>query len=229
MQIAEVELLPYEEITSISDAVSVTLPPGAQDVRGVAMLFDHQLGPTRKFEVAPISGIETVVDITPAAGATVLKGFELIGAADDLTYPERTPSSVRIAGSNDGIDYTDLAAVGPAYPSSDLQIQEFATLSNNTAFARYRITFLPPVVGDRMQVGEMRLFGEIVRQVLSIRAAGTNVLVSWPDSPGFNLEAKTSLSNATWNLIGASPALSNGVRTATLPRTGNASFFRLRK
>src|SRR6185436_7433411 len=109
MQIAEVELLHYGELTSPSDAVSITLPAGAVDVRGVGALFDRQLDDIRKLEVAPIAGGNTIVNLTPAVGATLLKGFELIGAADDFGFPARRPSSVTVSGSNDGTNYTTIA------------------------------------------------------------------------------------------------------------------------
>jgi len=234
MQIAEVELLYWPEITSTNDAVSITLPPGAVDVQGVGALFDRQLDGIRKLEVAPLTNSNTIIDIIPAAGATVLKGFELIGAADDFTYPQRRPSSVVVAGSNDGLNYTNLATMTPAAPSSNLQIQEFSTSSNATAFARYRIIFGPPVGGDRLQVGEMRLFGEaapvvLPPPVLSIRASDNNLLVSWTDNPGFALETRTDLNGTNWTPVVTTPVLSNGVNTVTLSAAGNASFFRLRK
>lgn len=228
MQIAEVELLYYGEITSPTDAVSITLPGGAVDVRGVGSLFDRQLDDTRKLEVAPISGGSTIVNVTPAAGATLLTGFELIGAADDFTYPERRPASVSVAGSNDGTNYTTIATATPAAPAFNLQIQEFPATSNTNAWLRYRVTFGPPVGGDRLQVGEMRLFGEIVPS-LAIRASGPNALVSWPNQPGYNLERRATLPGASWTLVGATPVLNNGTNTVTLTRSGSAAFFRLRK
>ena len=228
MQIAEVELLYYGEITSPTDAVSITLPGGAVDVRGVRALFDRQLDDTNKLEVAPIAGGNTVVNVTPAAGATLLKGFELIGAADDFTYPQRRPSSVTVAGSNDGINYSTVATVTPSAPSFNLQIQEFAVSSNTNAWRQYRVTFGPPVSGDRLQVGEMRLFGEIV-PTPTIRPSGGNVLISWQNIPGFILERKATLSGGSWSTVGTAPVLANGTNTVTLARSGTASFFRLRK
>ncbi len=234
MQIAEVELLYHQEITSTNDTLSLTLPPGATDVRGVVTLFDRQLALLRKFEVSSLGNSNAVVDITPATGTTVLKGFELIGAADDFSFPQRRPSSVTVAGSTDGVNYTNLATVIPAVPTSNLQIQEFATSSNTTAFARYRITFSPPISGNIVQIGEMRLFGEVVPidlplPVLSVRASGNNVLVSWANNPGFALESRTNLNSTNWTVVVTAPVLSNGVNTVPLPAAGNASFFRLRK
>jgi hypothetical protein len=235
MQIAEVELLYNQEITSTNDALNITLPPGAVDVRGVGMLFDRQLSLLHKFEIAPIpAGSNTVVDLTPAAGATVLKGFEVIGAADDFSFPGRRPSSVTVAGSDDGTNYTSLGTIVPVAPSSNMQIQEFSTLSNLTAFAHYRITFGAPVSGNRLQVGEMRLFGEVAAvtvqpTLLSIRTTNGNVVVSWLVSPGFNLETKADLNSINWTVVGVTPVSSNGVNTVTLPINGDAGFFRLRK
>src|SRR6185295_15224485 len=74
----------------------------------------------------------------------------LIGAADDFSYPERRPSSVIVAGSMDGTNYTHLATMIPAAPTSNLQIQEFSTSPNTTAFAHYRITFTPPISGTSL-------------------------------------------------------------------------------
>ena len=227
MQVAEVELLYNGEITSTNDAVSITLPAGATDVRGVGALFDRQLDDIRKLEVAAISGGNTVVNIIPAAGPTVLKAFELIGAADDATYPQRRPSSVTVAGSNDGTNYSTLAIATPAPPSSNLQIQEFA-VTNNIFWGRYRVTFGPPASGDRLQVGEMRLFGETLPR-LTLRASGASVLVSWPAEPGYRVERNSTPSTAGWVLISTAPVLNNGTNTLTLPRSGTSGFFRLRK
>jgi hypothetical protein len=228
MQIAEVELLYYGEITSPGDAVNITLPAGAVDVRGVGALFDRQLDDIRKLEVAPIAGGNTVVNLVPAAGATLLKGFELIGAADDFTYPQRRPSTVTVAGSNDGISYTTIAMVTPAAPSFNMQIQEFPVSSNTTAWLRYRVTFGPPVGGDRLQVGEMRLFGETV-PALAIRSSGANVLLSWTNQPGYSLQSIAALPGGSWITVGTAPVLANGTNTVTLIRSEKASFFRLRK
>jgi hypothetical protein len=109
MQIAEVELLYYGEITSPDDLITATLPPGALDVRGFKSLFDRRLEDVRKLEIFPIAGGNTIIDILPAGGPSLLKGFELIGAADDFIYPERRPSSVSVAGTDDGTNFALVA------------------------------------------------------------------------------------------------------------------------
>jgi hypothetical protein len=182
-------------------------------------------------EVAHITNNPTVVNLSLAAGAKVLKGFELIGATDDLTFPGRRPSSVTVAGSIDSTNYTNITTVIPAAPSANSQIQEFLIASNAAAFAHYRITFGAPVSGDRLQVGEMRLFGEgvpVILPSLSIRASSSNVLVSWPDNPGYVLETRADFNGTNWTTVGPA-VLSNGVNTVTIPMDGPTGFFRLRK
>jgi hypothetical protein len=237
IQIAEVELLHHPEITSPSDSVSIALLGRQVSASDVHSLFDRQLDGANKLEVFfdIFFGVaETAVDIIPAAGPTVLKGFELIGADDDLSYPERRPSFVTVVGSNDGMFYSMVGGGILTAPTSNLQIQEFSTETNQTAWARYRVYFGPPVGGDRLQVGEMRLFGErpLARRAapptLAIRGSGASVLVSWPDTPGFNLETMSALQKGSWTAVGAAPVLSNGVNTVTLPKEGTG-FFRLRK
>jgi hypothetical protein len=230
MQIAEIELLPYGEITSTNDIVTITMPPGAVDVRGVRSLVDRELGLTNKLEIAPLFGGSNVVNVTLANGQQILKSFQLIGASDDFVYPERRPSTVTVAGSNDGTNYTVLRTVIPAAPSTNLQIQEFS-VTNNTGYARYRVTFGPPVGGDRLQVGEMRMFGEPqgAPPVLTVGASGGNIVIRWANTPGFNLEQKATLNALSWSPVGTAPVLSNGVNTVTLPMSGPTAFFRLRK
>lgn len=235
MQIAEVELLSAGEITSTNDVVSITLPPGATATYGLAPLFDRMVDGTSRLQVVFPPGGDTVVDIVPAAGPTVLKGFEIIGWEGDLGLPgdpnppRSTPSSITVQGSNDGTNFTTLSAVSPVDPVANLQVQEFATFPNSTAFPRYRVIFGPQMFGNLMIVGELRLFGDLSVPSLSVRPSGNNVLVSWPETPGFVLETKAELNNAAWSPVGIAPVLSNGVNTVTVPMNATTGFFRLRK
>jgi hypothetical protein len=231
MQIAEVELHPRREITSSHDAISITtLPVGAVQVRSVTGLIDRDLGATAKLEVANITfGDPVVVMLEPACGDSILKGFELIGAADDLIFPGRRPSSVAIFGTSDGVNFIPLASVTPAAPSSNHQIQEFA-VNNDATFGRYAIVLGAPVSGDRLQVGELRLFGEVAAPpALSIRASGGNVQVSWLHAAGFELIHKATLNDTTWLPVGIPPVLNSGTNTVTIPMNVTTGFFRLRK
>ena len=101
-------------------------------------------------------------------------------------------------------------------------------LTNNTVWTRYRVTFGPPVSGDRIQVGEMRLLGEAMPAV-ALRSSGANVLLSWTNNPGYTLERRTTFAGGSWNAVTAPPVLSNGVNTVTLTRSGAGAYFRLRK
>ncbi|MEI9959952.1 MAG: hypothetical protein WDM76_02130 [Limisphaerales bacterium] len=228
MQIAEIELLAHREITSTNDAVSVTLPLGAADVRGVARLTDHSLGLTNKFEIAPIpAGNNTVVDIAPAIGATILTGFELIGGADDVLYPERRPTSVTIAGSVDGTNFITLTeSIVPEAPSTNSWIQEYSCPGNDVVCLHYRITFGPPVSGNRLQLGELRLFGE--RYVsLAIAADAQQAALQWLPAAGFNLEQRTNLAVGTWTAVTNAPVQNSGTNTVLLLSDTTMKFFRL--
>src|SRR5262245_12533382 len=105
VQIAEIELLYWDQITSPEDSCTISLPPGAYRVSAVSRLIDGQLGPTNKLEVASFAGQNTIVTITPAGGDSVLTGFELIGASDDRTYYVRSPSFITIEGSGNGVNF----------------------------------------------------------------------------------------------------------------------------
>ena len=229
MQIAEVELLTHPELTSSNDVISVTLPTGAFDIRGVTRLIDRQLGLTNKFEIAPIAGAATVVNLAPAVGASVLSGFELIGGADDVSFPERRPSSFGIAGSVDGTNFTQLGVtIIPAPPSANSQIQEFSIFGYTNTYTHYRLTFGAPVSGDRLQVGEVRLFGE-VNNSLGVFTAANQVTMQWLAVAGLNLEQNTNLFGGSWTAVTNVPTLNNGTNAVSLSLNANASFFRLHK
>ncbi|MDB6028217.1 MAG: regulatory domain of in-like proprotein convertase, partial [Verrucomicrobiales bacterium] len=158
-QISEVELLSYGLISSPSDAAVLSVTPGTSIIRSASKLFDGLLdGGNDKLELQNMNGPATLY-LTPAAGSSVLKGFELIGALDDATYPGRVPSLVIVAGSNDGAVYTTLGAGTPLLPTADMQIQEFSLTGNTASYSSYRITFIGPISGTTLQIGELRLLG----------------------------------------------------------------------
>lgn len=175
MQIAEVELLPYGEITSTNDALTLLLPSGAS-LNGVGptnCLLDRQMGGDANKIVVLNDTTNVVALITPADGASVVKGFELIGGDDDASYPAREPSSFTLEGSTNGIDFVALASVNPVAPTANMQIQGFSILGNTNTYHQYRATFGAPQSGNVLQVGELRLFGTPVTfppPVLSVRA-----------------------------------------------------------
>ncbi len=176
MQIAEVELLPYGEITSTNDALTLLLASGAS-LNGVGptnSINDRLLGGDANKLVVLNDTANVVALITPAAAdASVVKGFELIGGDDDASFPEREPSSFTLEGSTNGINFVTLASVNPVAPTANMQIQGFSILENTNIFITYRATFGTPQSGNVLQVGELRLFGTPVTfppPVLSVRA-----------------------------------------------------------
>ena len=63
---------------------------------------------------------------------------------------------------------------------------------------------------------------------LSIAAAGTNVLISWPAAAAsFQLQSATSLSDTNWPTVAQPPVLSNGQFSVSLPAIADSCLFRL--
>ena len=225
MQIAEVEFLPWRDITSTNDTVTASLQIGAIDVRGFRSVLDKKLGVTNKLEIQFTGpGGLTTINITPSIGSTVLKGFEMIGATDDLTYPERRPSSVLVSGSNDGNNYYSLCYVSSYTPNANSEIREYL-VTNTVAYAQYRVTFGNPVDSDRLQVGEIRLFGETFVPSLSISPGGNQV--KWPHAAGFYLEYTTNLNGGTWISNDVAPTFANNTNTVAIPVNSAEKFLRL--
>jgi len=226
MQISEVELLAVPEISSSNDLVNVTATGAFWTP--AQTLCNRLLDGTDKFAVQN-NATNVVVDITPAAGPTVLTSFELVGGND--SYPERHPISLTVLGSNDGTNFVELGSFIPPRPTADMQIQEFPVSGNVAAFAHYRFNFGPQQSDIWWQLGEIRLFGEAppTGPSLSIRVSGTNVQVSWPYIAGFNLETKTSLNDPDWLRVNIAGQLNNGVNTVTIPMSTTTGFFRLKK
>lgn len=227
VQIAEVELLAYPEISSSNDLVTATA--NGPFWSAPQTLADRHMNGNFKFAVENNTS-NVVVDITPAAGSTLLKAFELIGGGDSGNMPERHPVSLTVLGSNDGTNFVTLGSFTPARPTSNLQIEEFSLASNNGAYTHYRFNFGPQQSGVWWQLAEVRLFGELAAALppsLTVKVSGANLIVSWPDAPGFSLVTKSALEEANWSPVFVTPALSNGVKTVTLPMSGPTGFFRL--
>jgi len=162
MQVAEVEFLPYGDLLTQADAPVLTLtPPGLNIVFSYERLFDRfVVDHEDKFEVTGFSTNEVLrVEIAPAIGSTILKGFELVGGTGYLSNPERRPGSVAISGSNDGTNYTVFATVVPDIAANEHPILEYSITNNLYAFTTYRVTFDAPTNGAQMELGEVRLFG----------------------------------------------------------------------
>jgi hypothetical protein len=225
MQIAEVELLPYGEITAAGTSNNIIPPGGATIVR--TGIVDRSLASTAKLEVNNIAGGSTSVDIFPGS-VTRARGFEWIGALDDATFPGRSPSTVTLQGF-DGTNYTQLLFVTPTAPTVNLDIHGYL-LADTNWYQSYRVIFGPPLSGARLQVGEVRLFGEFPgAPALTISQNGNQVNVQWPDVPGFYLEYRTDLSIGSWISNSLPPTLNSGINSVTNSIDSTTKFFRLHK
>jgi hypothetical protein len=63
---------------------------------------------------------------------------------------------------------------------------------------------------------------------LSITLAGGNIILSWPDQPGVQVQSTTALAPTNWQLVTSpTPTVTNGVASLTLPIGVQPEFFRL--
>jgi hypothetical protein len=230
MQIAEVELLPYGDITSPSDTISLTLPSGASltPEAGPGALLDRRLNDAFSKIIVLNSTSAVAALIVPAAGKSIAKGIQVIGGNDDTSSPGRAPSSVKLEGSNDGTNFTVLLNSPLSVPTVNLQMQGFSLLNNTNVFNQYRVTLGTPTSGDVLQLGEIRLFGISLPSITANRS-GTNMVLSWPaaSAGSFVLQQKSTLSASNWTDTTSSIVATNGqIQTLVSPATG-ANFYRL--
>jgi hypothetical protein len=226
MQIAEVEFLPYADITSPNDSLNLQLPNGASlnGVGPAGALLDRQVGAAANKIVVLNDSNSVVALLTPAAGASIVKGFELVGGEDDVNYPGREPVSFTLEGSNDGNHFVTLSVVTPQTPSANMQIQDFAILSNTNTYAMYRATFGLPQSGNVMQIGELRLFG-VTAPKMNLSSSGNNLFLAWPAS-GFTLQQSSNLT--TWGTATNAISVTNGQSQAAPSRATGSLFYRLK-
>jgi len=166
MQIAEVELLTVPEITSAADAVGGIF--FGLLMSSASTLVDRGLGSASKFLITSNAGPETV-NIIPAAGRSVLKAFEVIGADDDATYPERHSTNLVVYGSDNGFTWFALGSFTSTPPTVSQRIEEYQLFGNTTPYYRYRIEFGQQPSGITWQLGEVRLFGDVLAPMDSWR------------------------------------------------------------
>ncbi len=160
MQIAEVQLNTFGNILTTGDGITATLPAGATVVAGqtVARLIDGQLGTVatpQKFGVSGGNLGTTTVDITPAAGGSIVTGIDLFSS--ELAAPGRTPASVTLLGSNNGTTYTQIFTSPLAQASDIYQDQQFS-FPNTTSYTRYRLV-LGASSDANMELAEVQLMG----------------------------------------------------------------------
>lgn len=226
MQISQVEFLPYGDITSPNDAFTLVLPDGATLYNGgpTNALLDRELDDQTNEIVVLNDTTNVVALVTPAAGASVVKGVELIGGFNDIDFPERESTTFLLEGSNDGANYTTLLSVTPQEPAANQQIQGFSCFGNTNAYRTYRATFGPPNSGNVMEVAELRLFG-ITQTKFTMTSSGRNLSLRWPVS-GFTLQQSTNPASMNWLTATNGITVTNGQSLVTIPAVGN-NFYRL--
>jgi len=160
MQVAEVQLATAIDVTTSADTVSITLPKGAftDPAQGVDKLLDNKLGTKLDVQMANLG--PTIVDITPVAGATIVSGISYFSGNDDSFFLGRTPSSIELQGSNDGVVYDTLTTILPQQASFNYQDQEFE-FGNSTSYTQYRLVIGTPLFDTDMQIGDIELFGTV--------------------------------------------------------------------
>jgi hypothetical protein len=116
--------------------------------------------------------------------------------------------------------------VVPAAPSANSQIQEFTVSGYSNLYTHYRLIFGPPVSGDRLQVGEVRLFGTVNNPVW-VSASANQFTIQWLAVAGFSVEQNTNLMTESWTTVTNIPTLNGGTNSILLPLDSNVKFFRL--
>ena len=159
MQVSEVELLTQPEISSSSDTLGGIF--GGYLVTFPTELADRDLTSSGKFIITGNTAVAQV-NIIPAAGRSVLKAVEIIGAHDDATYPNRHSTNFTVYGSDDGFTYFPLGNFTSTVPTVNQRIEEFGLFGNTTPYNRYRVTFGMQPSGNDWQLGELRLFGDVL-------------------------------------------------------------------
>jgi hypothetical protein len=166
MQIGEVELLTLPEITSPNDTLGGVF--GGFLVTFPNELVDRDLASSGKFIITGNTAVAQV-NIIPAAGRSVLKALELIGAHDDATYPNRHSTNFTVYGSDDGFTFFPLGEFTSSVPTVNQRIEEFTLFGNTTPYYRYRVTFGLQPSGNDWQLGELRLYGDVLAPMSSWR------------------------------------------------------------
>jgi hypothetical protein len=64
--------------------------------------------------------------------------------------------------------------------------------------------------------------------LLSINPVGTNVVLSWPNVPGYHLQSTTNLSPTSWSNVTQTPLTNSDHLVLTMPISAGNQFFRLR-
>lgn len=184
-----------QDVTAPTDTITAFggTSPGAE---GVANAINNSSSKYLNFgkdpTSAPFEGPVGFV-VTPAKGATVLKGVRFYTAND---AENRDPADYVLEGSNDGTTFTQISAGPLALPSTRTPggqnmlngPSQTVTFANTTAYTTYRVTFnnvKNNTTANSMQIGEVELLGEAGSVVqgprLTVTRSGANLTITWTD------------------------------------------------
>jgi uncharacterized repeat protein (TIGR03803 family) len=140
----------------------------------------------------------------------VLVGGTLYGAAS-LGFSQ---GGILFSMNTDGSGFTVLCSTSLGFGAGGLVV------TNNTI---YGTTYY----GGIADAGTIFKFPLLPQ--LTIRASGTNAVLSWPTSTGWmTLQSNTNLASpASWSPVSQGPVVANGQNTVTYPISGTQQFFRL--
>jgi hypothetical protein len=106
--------------------------------------------------------LNTGFTVTPSTGPSIISAISITTANDS---PERDPVSWQIFGSNNGVDFTEIAQ-GSIKATKERFHTETMAFSNAKSFTSYKIVFpsvADPLVANSMQVAEVSLIGKPLR------------------------------------------------------------------
>jgi len=106
--------------------------------------------------------LNTGFTVTPSTGPSIISAIS-ITTADD--YPERDPVSWQIYGSNNDVDYEEIAS-GSVKSTKERFHTETMAFYNSKSYTSYKIVFpsvADPTLANSMQVAEVSLIGKTQR------------------------------------------------------------------
>lgn len=161
LDVSEIELLPYPQITASNDARTLTFLGNGIANRPPELMFDGVFDDSglSKMEINSMDA-PVWLDITPAVGRSILKGFQYVGALDDGTFPERRPVTIEILGTDDGTNFTQIVSFASPSVTDTLDMHDYGIFDNTLSFRHYRLVLSTPISGTTLQIGEFRLFGQ---------------------------------------------------------------------
>jgi hypothetical protein len=199
------------EAGTIADAnLDLFFPSIAANAAGVVVIAFNGCGLSNAISCYAQAG-QTLNGVTSFGTRVLLQAGVTSYHGDDETiidpfygYPEMSRWGDYSATSVDPSDPNRFWTI-QMFPSDDVNTDVYSTQITELITAPYVPTLL-----------------------LSITKVGTNVNISWPNVPGFQLQSATNLAVAPgWSTVAQTPATNGSQLLVTLPATLSRQFFRL--